>query len=525
MFRRSRHRRPGFTLVEILVVLAIILIASLIALPLIRDSLTGRSITDAAQVLTGAIAGARDAAIRQNEPRGLRLMPDPMLTLPAVGTVGAGTLQLAYNRLIPIEPAADYTAGKFSVGPQLPPGGATATFPPAHPITNGATYPFPDSSTPANVLMIEESPFVGGFITPGAIPNEPVNWWWNVRVGDKIKFGDTGRAYTVVGPCTINPKAPLAINQGNLEWFVNVGPPGTPSPLVRTYYDSAGNPIPNPPTPEFLFLVNGEDDDHDGYVDQGWDGYDQNADGVVDDALEWTEREDWVGLNVGNLRDSAPSAFSPSPAWANGNGKSHFWDSAYSIERRPVPTPGGREILLPAGVVIDATSWNKLQERSRLPVDPGSLSVDVMLNPNGSYVPTTMYSSATSMNPIPFLDFWLAAREDVYARGAVWGTTAGVPNPNPANTASVTYYELPLDADAMAGTTPGPGNYPPATASPAPVLKNDRRLVTLFARSGMVVTSTLDTVQGVSPQPSEGFNTTDVNQPFYKAHLGQREVK
>ena len=33
---------------------------------------------------------------------------------------------------------------------------------------------------------------------------------------------------------------------------------------------------------EYLFLVNGQDDDSDGFVDNGWDGVDNDQDGNID---------------------------------------------------------------------------------------------------------------------------------------------------------------------------------------------------------------------------------------------------
>jgi prepilin-type N-terminal cleavage/methylation domain-containing protein len=492
---RSQRRPRAFTLVEILVVIAIILITTLIALPLLYGALKGGDATSAAVILQGAIAGARDAAIRENQPRGLRLMPDPLLTVPALGTAGAGTRQLAFNRLMPIEPAADYSMGRINVGVTPIP---TATFPPPHPITPGVTYPIPDAFGVVKVLMIEESPLVGGFTSPTGVPNEPTNWWWNVRIGDKLKFHGSGRSYTVVGPCTINPNAPLATNVGNPEMFVNVGAPGTLSPLVRIYLNGAGTPIPNVQNPEFLLVVNGEDDDRDGFADQGWDGYDQNANGVVDDALEWTEVEQWKTANVTGLQDST-----------------------YSISRRPVPSPGAREIPLPPGVVIDATTWNTSRERSRLPIQPGALTCDVMVNPNGLYIPTTQYSTPTSMGAAPFLHFWLTSRDDVHPDGDLWGTnaTTGIGNPNPS--APTQNFRLPMPE--------GTAGYPPTgTVTPSPVtLKNDRRLVTLYTQTGMVVTNLIETVSppANSYLPGEGFNVLDMNQPFYHAQLGRREVR
>ncbi len=372
-------------------------------------------------------------------------------------------------------------------------------------------------------------------------------------MGDKIKIGGTGRAYTVVGPLTISPWGdPTKGTLGNPELFVNVGAPGAKSPLVRSYC-ATNVPMTNPPTftqvttanPEFLFVVNGEDDDKDGLVDSGWDGFDGTArsggpfpDGFVDDLAEW-ETEVWVSANVGaSILDlGAATATNTSPTndpadpnnWLKTNWQSAVMDHTYSIQRRPVPSAGAREVLLPSGVVIDATSSSGIatgvfatNERSRLPIQPGSLYVDIMLNPNGLYIPTTVYSTPTSTGAAPFLHFWITDRNDVFPIGSVWG--AG--NANPSNTATATYYNLPMTSDAAGpnplGTTP---NYPPTGQPTAPLLKNDRRLITLFGQSGMVVTNTIDSVPALGFIPGEGFNTLDVSQPFYKAQLGQREVK
>ena len=67
----------GFTLLEILVVIVIILIVSVVAFPTIVSALSHRQVSESARILHAALAGARDAAIRNNAPSGIRLLPGP----------------------------------------------------------------------------------------------------------------------------------------------------------------------------------------------------------------------------------------------------------------------------------------------------------------------------------------------------------------------------------------------------------------------------------------------------------------
>src|SRR5205823_11553919 len=70
----------------------------------------------------------------------------------------------------------------------------------------------------------------------------------NVRIGDRFRFNDSGRYYTVVGPMTVfNP-----------EMLVNDGPPGTNS-LIEYYGVSPTSGGKVTPAPEFLFLVRSEE--------------------------------------------------------------------------------------------------------------------------------------------------------------------------------------------------------------------------------------------------------------------------
>jgi hypothetical protein len=151
---------------------------------------------------------------------------------------------------------------------------------------------------------------------------------------------------------------------------------------------------------------------------------------------------------------------------------------------------------------------------------------------HGQYIPTTIYSTPASAGENTFLHFWLTDASDVHPRGSVWGTGANGPNPNPSGPG---FFELPMTTEAM-GVDPqgaivaGPGFYPPAASPvvPPPVLKGDRRLVTLFPRNGMIVTNTIEPIPppGLSsPIPGEGFFVGSVDYPFLKAQLGQREAR
>ena len=222
--------------------------------------------------------------------------------------------------------------------------------------------------------------------------NNPTSWYWNIRVGDKLQLNGSGLWYTVVGPMVVTPQ------QGNSELFVNVGPAGTQSPLSDT---QAGTSV----FPEFLFLVNGLDDNKNGWIDEGFDGVDNNlsqelANNVtqfVDDLAEW-EAEAW------------PAAFTSNPPS----------NVPYTINRRPAPVANAREVSLPTNVVIDMTSWaNAFQERSQFPpgvINPFTGYVDILLYPNGTVVPTTLYSTPSSFGMSgAFFHFWLAERSDVAA--------------------------------------------------------------------------------------------------------------
>ncbi len=254
----------------------------------------------------------------------------------------------------------------------------------------------------ANVLMVKE--IVVG--TNGSL-NEPTSWFWNIRVGDKLQINGSGLWYTVVGPMVVGPAG------GNSELFVNVGAPGSQSPFGEF---QGGFPV----FPEFLFLVNGIDDNQNGWIDEGWDGVDNN---LQPGACERRPVLDGRPPRVG-AREPGPRRMLQAAAAL-----------PYTIQRRPSPTASSREISLPTNVVIDMTTWanssltnpplaaipglaNGFQERSQFPpgvVNPYTGYVDILVYPNGTVVPTTIYSTPSSYGMSgAFFHFWLAERSDVH---------------------------------------------------------------------------------------------------------------
>jgi len=462
----------GFTLIELLVVMLIIMLVSAATLPAILSGLQQRQMSEAGRIFQAALAGARDSAIANNAPRGIRLLPDPVLTSPAVGNANGaipGTTTWACNRFIPIEPAADYSAGRVTF---FNPAWNSNNTPAWYLDSAYSSYVnFYGANGVSGVLMVMQS-----FTDASLTAVDLTSWAWNLRVGDKIQFEPSGSSgqdvgvgsvYTIVGP----------IAQPNPEGFINYGASGPPTP---TGYTSGF------PPPEFLLLVNGVDDDSDGFVDNGFNG--------VTTPLNLYESEKWLGPQVAQAANPSTSILH------------------YVAKRRPVPARGARETLLPANVVIDLTTWNRsdpfFPERSRLPVDPNSRYIDVLLDPSGQVIQTSQYSSPASAIS-PFLHFWLTDREGVTE--PLWGMTKDSkgnpllpivnPNAGAVSPAIPQHYMLSMPA--------GTSNY---TAANGQYLQGERMLVTIFTRTGNVTINSL-----------QNFDGTDINAPFYAAQRGAKE--
>ncbi len=163
----------------------------------------------------------------------------------------------------------------------------------------------------------------------------------------------------------------------------------------------------------------------------------------------------------------------------------------YVIRRRPAPVPNARAVALPSNVVVDMTTWSTTRERSRLPVDINTGYVEILVNPDGSVVPTTLYSTPSSFGlASAFLHFWLAERSDLAA---------------PSTSVTAAPY-LPLTQ----GLAPNRFN--------GLEIKGEYCLITLFARTGQITTNA--NPQFDNPSAPTTGKTYNPSLPFVDAQLG-----
>lgn len=332
MAARPRH---GFTLIELLVVLAIISLVSVAVLKVLLPAYASHQLTSAASGIQAAIHQAKDKAMGSGNFAGFRLIPDPnfpiVMQAPPNQNLIDFTAPIAYSRWEPLETPPSYSNGLVSCFPAS----------------------VPALGQPSAVLILEQSMKDGQ--NPPQLA-EPTSWWWTIRIGERVSIG-SGREYTVVGPqVTQTP-----------ENFVNTGPPGTVSTLNR-----GDGPA------EYLFLVNGVDDDGDGYIDNGYNGIPPT---MMPNAYE---AETWqIGLQ-------------------NGIVAAH-----YSIARRPAPASNGAGYALPGGYVVDLA-------RSKLSPDPTTGSIDVIVDASGKLVQVQQYSNPASIGVSGnWLIFWVCSNAEV----------------------------------------------------------------------------------------------------------------
>lgn len=360
--------RRGFTLVELLVVISIILLVSVVALPSVVTTLGERQVIGGAASLQAAIAGCRDLAARDGSPRGIRLELDPAFppTRLASGRIDPASVLVA-NRWVPMKTAPDYTNGRAAIHP---------------------TWSYPAWIVPLPVLVLEEQPGHWEFVEATKkwifVLNDPATWWGNLRVGERVQLNDAGPLYTICGPQMMPTP----------EGFLDATPPSGTDPFQRTYTAPDGVTMATA-SPQWLWLVNGQDDDGDGYIDNGWDGVDNDGLNGSDDPAEW-ETERWAAI--------------------------HRTDSeglAYAVRRRPVPADGSLAVALPSGAVIDLTTALSSRERSRVPVDPTTGTVTLMVQSDGRMTVDLPYGTPSAIGlGSAWKHFWITDRGAIHPPAA-----------------------------------------------------------------------------------------------------------
>jgi prepilin-type N-terminal cleavage/methylation domain-containing protein len=369
--------RRGMTLTELLVVIAIILAVTIMALPTVLSMMQGQQAIAAAQLLQGGLMQCQSEAMRAcsrrggevnvaateaETLRGLRLVPEGTLTRLADGTIDPAQ-PLVCSTLVPLTIPPAYQEGRVSIYPG---------------------WVYPASVTGGRpCLVLEERP--GKWVpSDGGWTwqlNSPTSWAWNLRAGERwsLDRGGLSMSYADQSRSTI----PSSSSTTALPGTGADSPEITHPPMVARA--SGLSPKCCSSSMDVTTTV-------DGYVDNGWDGVDNDSDGAVDELDEWVEVETWSNNQL------LPTD-----------------DDTYRVIRRPVTASEPRGVVLPQGVVIDLTGWDGQQGRSRLVVNRYSGAVDILLDKTGRFTYDSPFSGTSSvgMGADKYAHFWIGGRADI----------------------------------------------------------------------------------------------------------------
>jgi prepilin-type N-terminal cleavage/methylation domain-containing protein len=192
----SRLTRKGFTLVEMLVVLSIVVVVSVIIIPFIARSNDKDIVPRGARFLQGALMQARSRAQLERTANGIRLLPTNVMDYPPTNTRLAWSEQFEY-----IHDPGDFVGNIVANGVSL----------------DWVQGPLPDAAV-GNVPVDYRGRVVGGTTNPVLVfnnnPSNP-NLGEPVKPGDYIEFLGNGQIFQVLGfpgcgglPALAAPPAP-----------------------------------------------------------------------------------------------------------------------------------------------------------------------------------------------------------------------------------------------------------------------------------------------------------------------------
>jgi hypothetical protein len=238
-------------------------------------------------------------------------------------------------------------------------------------------------------------------------------------------------------------------------------------------------------------------------IDPGFNGIDDDLDGYIDepDEILFTMIPGGTGETE---PETNPFALPVDPLIADTQAAS------YTILRRPVPAQGARELALPTGTAIDMTTWSAdVPERSRLPIDPATGYIDVMVAPNGQVVQPAAGRTIAPPPAAGFYHFWITDIDDIVEPDT---------RPNPTYATNIEAPFLPLNVAIFRDT-----NH---------VLKGERRLVSINTRTGQIVTSTAEDFDVPTPARGgaldSGYNATNrayfIGTPYRNAEIGIKDA-
>ena len=236
------HRRHGMTLVELLVVVAILGLLSVVVLPNLSNPGDARKAREAARAVSGFIANVQSRAIGTRGGTGLWLEP-----LPNVITDSAGLQHVVVIDLFAAQIPEPYAGEAINSTVKVTPNGASAALsfqpnnafilPPALLASPNLAIRF--ASSPALFRLSSVSGNSAVAATDASRNQSPYSTPWPVA-------DVNGIGYEVFLPATKEPAVSLILGNGmaiDLSWtqLGSSGPPSNTQPS-QVLYDSSGRP-------------------------------------------------------------------------------------------------------------------------------------------------------------------------------------------------------------------------------------------------------------------------------------------